>query len=231
MSMHTILLIEDDSSLTQSLLQGLREDGYRMVHVSTVFDAQAQLSESLPDLILLDLGLPDGDGMELLSEIQAKDADLPVIILTARDGIVDRVSGLDGGAMDYMVKPFALAELKARLRLRLRNRRDGEALILQAGGLTVDLIRRRVRRGELALEWPPREFDLLVLLLRSRGQPVSRAHIARDVWNSPRRMSSLDNLIDVHVSRLRERLKELNTHLQVRTIRGVGYQIDEEEAE
>lgn len=227
--MSSILLVEDDISLAQSLVQGLREEGYDVRHVARVSAARARLASGLPELILLDLGLPDGDGMNLLSEIQAQDPELPVIILTARDGILDRVSGLDGGAVDYMVKPFALAELKARLRLRLRDRRDSDSLTLRAGGLTVDLLRRRVRVGEVASEWPPREFDLLVLLLRMRGQPVSRTQIATDVWNSPRRMSSLDNLIDVHVSRLRERLKEVNARLRVRTIRGVGYQLEEEE--
>lgn len=229
--MSSILLIEDDLSLAQSLVQGLREEGYDLRHVSSVSAARTALASVLPELILLDLGLPDGDGMELLSEIQSQDSELPVIILTARDGILDRVSGLDGGAVDYMVKPFALAELKARLRLRLRHRRDGDAMLLQAGGLSVDLLRRRILVKEVATEWPPREFDLLVLLLRMRGQPVSRTQIATDVWNSPRRMSSLDNLIDVHVSRLRERLKEADACLRVRTIRGVGYQLEEEKAE
>jgi DNA-binding response OmpR family regulator len=127
-----------------------------------------------------------------------------------------------------MVKPFALAELKARIRLHLRRRRSGDGLHLQAGGVSVDVLRRRVQVGDVLSELPPREFDLLAALLRSVGHPVSREQIGREVWNSPRRMSSLDNLIDVHVSRLRDRLKEMNAGLVVRTIRGVGYQVDEE---
>jgi DNA-binding response OmpR family regulator len=227
--MHELLLIEDDEALAQSLKQGLLEEGYGVTHVATAGSARLRLAETVPNLALLDLGLPDGDGLELLKELETCAPDVPVIILTARGGVMDRVSGLDGGAMDYMVKPFALAELKARIRLHLRKSRAGEGLHLQAGGLHVDVVRRRVQVGDDISEFPPREFDLLTTLMRFQGYPVSREQIGRFVWNSPRRMSSLDNLIDVHVSRLRERLKELNADVGIRTIRGVGYQLDKED--
>lgn len=224
--MQTILLVEDDAAVAAGLLQGLTEEGYLPVRVKTAAQARTQFSQKKPALVLLDLGLPDEDGMLLLPFFREADPDLPVVILSARDGIDERVTGLDRGAVDYILKPFALPELLARIRLQLRRSGVADASVLRVGGLQMDLLARKVsREGEL-LELPPREFDLLLTLMRNAGKPVSREQISREVWHAPRRMSSLDNLIDVHVSRLRDRLKPV----RIQTIRGVGYLLEAGEA-
>lgn len=226
--MHTILLVEDDPQVAGSLVQALLEEGYAPVRASTGAEARAAITAERPSLVLLDLGLPDVDGMTLLSEFRERDPELPLLILSARDGVEDRVTGLDRGAVDYILKPFALPEVLARIRLHLRRSGSVDAAVLRAGNLRLDLLGRRAGIGEDTLELPPREFDLLATLARSVGKAVSREQIARDVWNSPRRMSSLDNLIDVHISRLRERLKDGNAAARLRTIRGVGYVLEVE---
>jgi len=153
---------------------------------------------------------------------------MPVLILTARDAVEDRVTGLDQGAVDYILKPFALPELLARIRLHLRRSGVVEETTLSLGALTMDLLARKATVEETELDLPPREFDLLATLLKNAGQAVSREQIGKEVWNNPRRMSSLDNLIDVHISRLRERLKTDVPGIRLRTMRGVGYTLEAE---
>lgn len=226
--MQTLLLVEDDAQVAESLSRALSEEGYGLRHAPTGAVARELFANSRPDLVLLDLGLPDVDGMSLLDEFRKMDPNMPALILTARDGVDDRVEGLDRGAVDYILKPFALPELLARIRTHLRRSGVADAAVIKSGGIRLDLLGRRAWLGEETTELPPREFDLLACLLRLAGKPVSREQIAREVWNAPRRMSSLDNLIDVHISRLRERLRDVETGLRLRTIRGVGYVLEAE---
>jgi len=223
--MKRILLVEDDPALTGSLVTGLNEAGYEVDHASRLGEIDSVTVD--PDLVLLDLGLPDGDGMTTLDALQQRNPTRPVVILTARDGVTDRVAGLDHGAADYILKPFAMPELLARIRTHLRRSESSEPTAFTMGPLHLNLLTRGVTCGEEALDLPPREFDLLTCLIRSAGRPVSREQIARDVWQSPKRMTSLDNLIDVHISRLRDRLGALEGAPALRTLRGVGYQLEE----
>lgn len=224
--MQTVLVVEDDPAVARGLVKGLEEEGYSVVHADTASKARKNFSSGGPSLVLLDLGLPDEDGMLLLNVFRKDNPELPVLILTARDEVEDRVTGLDRGAVDYILKPFALPELLARIRLQLRRSGAADAAVLKAGNVRVDLLGRNAQVSDETLDLPPREFDLLVTLLHSTNKPVSREQIAREVWQAPRRMSSLDNLIDVHISRLRERLRSEDSGLQLRTIRGVGYQLE-----
>ena len=223
--MKEILLVEDDNNVGESLVEGLTQAGYAVNWLTTGQKALNAFRKKRPGLVVLDLGLPDMDGFQILEAFQQEDAQVPVLILSARSEVESRVQGLENGAVDYLVKPFAFPELLARIRLRLRGALPAEA-DLTLGSLHADCIRREVRlQGEL-LDLPPREYDFLVCLLRSKGQAVSREQIARDVWKSPQRMSSLDNLIDVYVSRLRERLQGEGAPM-LRTLRGVGYRLEE----
>ncbi len=226
--MKTILVVEDDPEVSKGLCGALEEEGYAVEAVVSGAEAVAWMQHREADLVLLDLGLPDRDGMELMAELRQEAPGMPVIILTARDGVEDRVTGLDQGAVDYILKPFALPELLARIRLHLRRSGAGEALSLRLGELEVNLLSRSVTAEGTELILPPREFELLATLLRNAGQTVSREQIGIAVWGNPRRMSSLDNLIDVHISRLRERLKEEVPGVRLRTIRGVGYTLEKE---
>jgi DNA-binding response OmpR family regulator len=223
--MQTILVVEDDESVARSLLQGLGQEGYSTQRARNADAALRFCQTTKPDLILLDLGLPDRDGFELLPDLLRAVQGVPVIILTARQEVSDRVRGLEGGAVDYMLKPFAFPELLARIRLRVRVGGAVERTGWRLGTLDLDLLGREVRLGGAELLMPPREFELLLCLLRAEGKAVSREEIAREVWKSPRRMSSLDNLIDVHISRLRERLQGPGAPV-LRTLRGVGYVLE-----
>jgi DNA-binding response OmpR family regulator len=225
-NMQSILIIEDDVQVALSLRQGLEEGGYTVRHADTAASAHLMFQEKVPALVLLDLGLPDADGLEVLGEFRAKMPELPILILTARDQVVDRVTGLDRGAADYILKPFALPELLARIRGHLRRTGTADTALLKVGDLQMDLLAHKVSCRGAILELAPRELELLITLIKSAGHPVSREQIAREVWNSPRRMSSLDNLIDVHISRLRERIKQEEAGVVLRTIRGVGYVLE-----
>ncbi len=218
-----VLVVEDDEAVARGLEEGLSSAGHRVEVVRTVAAAMVSLGAQPPGLVVLDLGLPDGDGFEVLDHVAGG---VPVIVLSARGEVPVRVRALEEGAVDYMVKPFAFPELLARVRLRLGGARSPETC-WRLGGLRVDLLDRRAELAGVRIDVPPREFDLLVCLLRARGRPVSREEIGRDVWQSPRRLSSLDNLIDVHVSRLRERLKGAAEAPVLRTVRGLGYVLEE----
>ncbi|MDF3128595.1 response regulator transcription factor [Kiritimatiellaeota bacterium B1221] len=223
--MKDILLVEDDKNVGESLVDGLIQAGYAVNWHIIGGKALKAFRENRPALVVLDLGLPDMDGFQILETFQQEDAQVPVMILSARSEVDSRVQGLENGAVDYLVKPFAFPELLARIRLRLRGALSADA-DLSLGTLHADCLRRELRLHGDLLEVPPREYDFLVCLLRAKGQAVSREQIARDVWKSPQRMSSLDNLIDVYVSRLRERLQGEGAPV-LRTLRGVGYRLEE----
>jgi two-component system copper resistance phosphate regulon response regulator CusR len=167
--------------------------------------------------------------MEILQTLRQRRIDTPVLILTARDGVEDRVLGLDLGADDYLVKPFALPELLARIRALLRRGRPADVLRLKVADLEVDLVSRRVARGDRLIDLTGREFELLEYLMRHQGRLVSREMLARDVWKEPRRATPLDNVIDVQMTRLRRKVDSDNAMRLIHTVRGVGFVVREGE--
>ena len=181
------------------------------------------------DLVVLDLMLPGRNGLEILQTLRQRHLQTPVLILTARDGLEDRVLGLDLGADDYLIKPFALAELLARIRALLRRGRSLEVLRLKTGDLELDLVTRRAVRGDRLLDLTVREFELLEYLLRHQDHLVSREMLAREVWREPRRATPLDNVIDVQMARLRKKVDAEAGQRLIHTVRGVGFVLREGE--
>ena len=223
-----LLVVEDDPHVAESLARGLREAGFAVVVAARLSEADKQLALGAPTLVVLDLNLPDGDGRVWLRRVRREGHRMPVIILTARDTLPDRVAGLEEGADDYLTKPFAFAELLARIRARLRTAvKQVEEDVMRVGDLEIDRLHRQVRRAGRMVELTAREFDVLVLLAQWRGQPVSRDLLAREVWKINRRLTPLDNVIDVHLSRLREKIDRDHADKLIRTVRGVGFQLAE----
>lgn len=217
-----LLIVEDDNKVAQMLKQGLEEAGYKTTVARSAPQAINHLDREPFDMVTLDLGLPGMDGMEVLRHLRKKHNSIPVIILTARDDLDDRVKGLDEGADDYLVKPFAFSELLARVKALLR-RSKSEGPNLSIADLKVNLLKRTVERAGKMIELTPKEFDLLAYLMRANGQLVSREMLARDVWKVNSRATPLDNVIDVHVSHLRDKVdRDFETKL-VQTVRGVGF--------
>jgi len=178
---------------------------------------------------VLDVMLPGRSGFEACRSLRERGVWSPVLMLTARDAVADRVEGLDSGADDYLVKPFAFAELLARIRALLRRGRGGDALRLAAGDLEMDIVTRKVTRGGRLVELTAREFELLQYLLRHERQVVSRDTLVHDVWNEPVRSAPLDNVIDVHIARLRRKLDVDHPVKLIHTVRGVGFMLREGE--
>jgi len=224
-----ILVVEDEQKVANALREGLEGERYDVVVERTGENAFFRLTTEAFDLILLDLGLPGRDGLEILATLRAKGVKTPVLILTARDTLQDRVAGLDSGADDYLVKPFAFAELLARIRALLRRGRAAESPRLAVGDLTMDLITRKVIRGGSPVELTVREFELLEYLMRYEGQVVSRETLARDVWKETARTTPLDNVIDVHIARLRRKVDVERPVRLIHTVRGVGFMLREGE--
>ena len=224
-----ILVVEDEQKVANALREGLEGERYDVVVERTGENAFFRLTTEAFDLILLDLGLPGRDGLEILATLRAKGVKTPVLILTARDTLEDRVAGLDSGADDYLVKPFAFAELLARIRALLRRGRAAESPRLAVGDLTMDLITRKVIRGGTPVELTVREFELLEYLMRYEGQVVSRETLARDVWKETARTTPLDNVIDVHIARLRRKVDVERPVRLIHTVRGVGFMLREGE--
>jgi two-component system copper resistance phosphate regulon response regulator CusR len=224
-----VLVVEDERKLAQVLSSALQAEHYDVVVAVTGEDGFYRANAELFDLVVLDLMLPGRSGLEILQTLRQRHVETPVLILTARDGIDDRVLGLDLGADDYLVKPFALPELLARIRALLRRGRPSEVFRLKAADLEVDLVARRVVRGDRAIELTGREFDLLEYLLRHQGHLVSREMLARDVWKEPRRATPLDNVIDVQMTRLRRKVDLEGAPRLIHTVRGVGFVLREGE--
>ena len=177
---------------------------------------------------MLDWMLPGRDGVEILKTLRSRGIKTPVLLLTARDAVADRVLGLESGADDYLVKPFAFAELVARVRTLLRRAPSAEPLRRQIADLVVDLETRRAWRGGKRIDLTPREFDLLTYLLRQPGQVITREMLAKDVWRETNRATPLDNVIDVHVAHLRRKIDDGHASTLVQTVRGVGFLLKEE---
>jgi two-component system, OmpR family, copper resistance phosphate regulon response regulator CusR len=224
-----VLVVEDERKLARVLESALQAEHYDVVVAATGEDGFFRANAEAFDLIVLDLMLPGRSGIEILETLRQRQVHTPVLILTARDGVDDRVLGLDRGADDYLVKPFALPELLARIRALLRRGRPSEVLRLKAADLELDLVTRRATRGEHLLDLTMREFELLEYLLRHHGHLVSREMLARDVWKEPRRATPLDNVIDVQMTRLRKKV-DTEGHIRlIHTVRGVGFIVKEDE--
>ena len=219
--MTRILIVEDQKKLLQSLQRGLQEEGYEVVTAATGEDGYYRATTEPFDAIVLDLMLPGRSGLEVLRDLRAHGVAKPLLILTARDAVDDRVAGLDGGADDYLVKPFAFAELLARLRALLRRDLSGRELVLRADDLEMDLLARRVVRGGLELDLTRREYELLEYLLRHKNTTVTRDMIARDVWKEG--SGALTNTIDVYINLLRKKVEQPDKRQLIQTVRGVGY--------
>ena len=224
-----ILVVEDETKVARALREGLERQKYEVVVAPTGEEGFFLVNAQEFDLVILDLMLPGRDGLEVLSTLRKRGLDTPVLILTARDAIGDRVQGLDSGADDYLVKPFAFPELLARIRARLRRGRGDQSLRLRLADLELDLTPRKVRRAGQELQLTVREFELLEYLIRHKEEIVSREMLARDVWKETSRATTLDNVIDVHINRLRRKVDDPFDRKLIHTVRGVGFVLREEQ--
>jgi DNA-binding response OmpR family regulator len=218
-----VLVVEDEAKVARALQEGLGREGYAVTVARTGEDGYYLLDSRAFDLVVLDLMLPGRDGLEILATLRGRDRGLPVLILTARDAVQDRVTGLDAGADDYLVKPFAFPELLARIRALLRRGRVEPLARLKIADLEMDVLARRVARAGKDLDLTSREFELLEYLLRNGGRVVSREMLVRDVWKETRRATPLDNVIDVHIARLRRKIDDPFEAKLIHTVRGVGF--------
>jgi DNA-binding response OmpR family regulator len=223
-----ILIIEDEEKMSEALRKGLGAEQYSVSVAQTAEEGFFLASTDPPDIVILDLMLPRRDGMEVLTALRQKGASMPVLILTSRDTVEDRVRGLDAGADDYLVKPFAFSELLARIRALLRRGKTESGDWLRLADLEMDVAGRVVLRQGKELTLTAREFDLLRYLLRNHGRVVSREMLTRDVWEETARYTPLDNVIDVHVANLRRKIDEPFSKKLLHTVRGVGFVLREE---
>ncbi len=218
-----VLIVEDEKKVAKALREGLEAEHYDVRVACTGEEGFFLVNHESFDLVVLDLMLPRRDGLEVLTTLRKRGLQTPVLILTAKDTIEDRVHGLDSGADDYLVKPFAFPELLARIRALLRRGRPDQILKLQQDDLAMDLVTRKVVRAGQPLELTVKEFELLEYLLRHVGHVVSREMLASDVWRVSARATPLDNVIDVTVARLRRKIDDPFEKKLLHTVRGVGF--------
>lgn len=223
-----VLIVEDDEKTACALASGLQAEGFSAAIKHTGEAGLSALAVESFDVIVLDWMLPGRDGLEVLKALRARGMATPVLLLTARDAVADRVLGLESGADDYLIKPFAFAELVARVRSLVRRVPVAEPLRRRLADLTLDLETRTVWRGEQRIELTSREFDLLAYLMRQPGQVVTREMLAKDVWRETKRVTPLDNVIDVHIGHLRRKVDEGRRTTLIQTVRGVGFVLREE---
>lgn len=218
-----ILIVEDQRRLGQFLKKGLSEQAYTATWVQTCAAARDALCETHYDTIILDLGLPDGDGLELLREWRRGGFNEPVLILSARDSVQDRIKGLDLGADDYLAKPFSLEELLARVRSLLRRQSSAKDTVLEHRGLRMDLLGRTVTLNSAPIDLTSREFALLEVFLHNPGRILPRTLISEKIWESHYDVDT--NLLDVYMSKLRSKIELDPAQPRFKTMRGVGYQL------
>jgi len=223
-----ILVVEDETKVARALREGLTREQYEVVLAPNGEEGFFLVNAEEFDLVILDLMLPGRDGLQVLSTLRKRGLQTPVLILTARDAIEDRVQGLDKGADDYLVKPFAFPELLARVRALLRRGRVEQSSLLRLADLEMDIMARKARRGGQSIELTAREFELLEYLLRHKEQIVSREMLARGVWKEVARATPLDNVMDVHINRLRRKVDDPFERKLIHTVRGVGFVLREE---
>ena len=215
-----ILVVEDDRKVANFIQSGLAEEGYAVDVLYEGSHAGEQADACDYDAVVLDLMLPGRSGFQVLRDIRARKNALPILILTAKDTVQERVAGLDGGADDYMVKPFALAELSARLRAVMR-RGAARENVLRVADLEMDTVRRAVRRAGKTIDLKPKEYALLEFLVRNSDRPVTKSLIIEHVWNI--HFDSVSNVVEVHINSLRNKIDRGFGKPLIHTIRGVGY--------
>ena len=223
-----ILVVEDEPKLAHALQEGLQAERYQVSVARSGEEGFYLLYSGQFDLLLLDVMLPGRNGCEILAQLRRNGIAIPVLLLTARDSVEDRVHGLDAGADDYLVKPFAFPELLARCRALLRRSSVERPARLSVGDLALDAAGRTVSRGGQPIELTAREYDLLEYLFRNQGAVVSREMLARDVWKETARATPIDNVIDVHIARLRRKLDDGFDSKLLHIVRGVGFVLREE---
>lgn len=221
-----VLLVEDDEKVASFIRRGLVQEGFSVDRSRDGPDAFHLVLHEPYDVVVLDILLPLMDGFEVLGQIRKQGCHVPVLILSARDGVEDRVRGLNDGADDYLVKPFSFAELTARIRALLRRRSDVGQSVLRVGDLEIDVATHRVTRGGTRINLTPKEFSLLEYLVRNRGTVVTRTMIAEHVWDQ--HFDTFTNVIDVYIRYLRSKMDDGFPTRLIHTIRGVGYVLSEE---
>jgi two-component system response regulator MprA len=218
---HSVLIVEDDDELRAVLSRGLGEEGFAVDAVSTGSALLERTEQDVPDVLVIDVGLPDADGRDLCQALRARGVQTPVLFLTARDAVVDRVAGFDAGGDDYLTKPFAFVELVARLQALLK--RAGTDAAVEAAGLRLDPVSHSVGNGVTEAALTPTEFRLLAHLLARPGEVVRRRELARAAWSHGAVVR--ENTLDVYIARLRRKLKQFDGAPDIATVHGVGYRI------
>jgi len=224
MSVTRVLVVEDDTKVASFIQKGLEQEGLAVDVLNDGEDAGAQAQIVDYDCVVLDLLLPGRSGFQVLRDIRSRKADLPVLILSAQASPEARVAGLDGGADDYMDKPFILAEVSARIRALLRRGKPRDTK-LRVGDLEVDTVRRRVMRAGLPIDLKPKEYALLEFLVHNWDRPVTRSHIIEHVWDI--HFDSISNVVEVHINSLRNKIDRGAQTPLIHTIRGVGYMLSD----
>jgi DNA-binding response OmpR family regulator len=222
-----LLVVEDEPSLLSIITKRLKEEGYGVDSAKDGREGENYISSAEYDCIILDIMIPFQDGLTLLRKIRAKNISAPVLLLTAKDSIDDRVTGLDSGADDYLIKPFSFDELLARVRAMLRRHKDKKNTILSAGDLEMDTITREVKRGGKAIELTSKEYSILEYFLRNKNRVLTKSQIAEHVWNYDFEYNS--NIVEVYVRYLRRKMDEEFENKLIHTIRGGGYVIKDRE--
>jgi two-component system copper resistance phosphate regulon response regulator CusR len=218
-----ILVVEDEKRIADFLCRGLEGAGYTVHSAQDGASALDHLQSAAYDLVVLDLMLPDMDGLAVLEKIRTRSPGPPVLILSARVGVDDRVKGLEQGADDYLVKPFAFVELLARVRALLRRGQPSPER-LQVSDLILDCVRRKVMRGTETIDLAPKEFGILEYMMRNRGRPLSRTMIVEHVWDMD--YDGLTNIVDVYIRHLRSKIDDRYPLKLIQTVRGIGYMIE-----
>ena len=223
------LIIEDEAKLANAIAESLTESDWQVTIAANGEEGFFLATNEIFSVVILDLNLPGRDGLEILRTLRGRGWQAPVLILTARDSLDNRVEGLDSGADDYLVKPFAFPELHARLRALIRRGRVEDTNKLHYADIEIDRVSRIVTRGKQTIDLTSKEYELLEFLLRHKGQIVSREILAKALWNTRSRVVPLDNVIDVHITRLRAKIDTTPDKSFIRTVRGVGFTLQEQE--